>query len=161
MMPARVNPQFRPFSALVSAPMAGLAARAAGAIVLAALSANLHAQQVPAARLPVQTSAAPVVLAPPSHAASAAAARAGDTIDAPERRDPSEPNVKRTVIEDEGSKVEELRVRGQTQRIVVTPKVGTKKSYEIITDSAGREMYDGSGASRGAVGKRVWNVFNF
>jgi len=76
-------------------------------------------------------------------------------------RDPAEPNVKHSVIEDEGSKIDELRVRGQAQRIVVTPKVGLKKSYEIITDSSGREMSDGSGASRGAVGKRVWNVLNF
>jgi len=80
---------------------------------------------------------------------------------ATEARDPAEPNVKHTVIEDEGSKIDELRVRGQAQRIVVTPKVGIKKSYEIITDSSGREMSDGSGASRGAVGKRVWNVLNF
>ena len=78
-----------------------------------------------------------------------------------EVRDPVEPNVKHTVIEDEGSKIDELRVRGQAQRIVVTPKVGIKKSYEIITDSSGREMSDGSSASRGAVGKRVWNVLNF
>jgi hypothetical protein len=78
-----------------------------------------------------------------------------------EVRDTAEPNVKHTVIEDEGSKIDELRVRGQAQRIVVTPKVGIRKSYEIITDSSGREMSDGSGASRGAVGKRVWNVFNF
>jgi len=80
---------------------------------------------------------------------------------ATQTRDPAEPNVKHTVIEDEGSKIDELRVRGQAQRIVVTPKVGLKKSYEIITDSSGREMSDGSGASRGAVGKRVWNVLNF
>jgi len=76
-------------------------------------------------------------------------------------RDRDEPNVRRTVIEDQGSKIEELNVRGQPQRIVVTPKVGTTKSYEIIPDSSGRAMYDGSGASRGAVGKRVWNVFDF
>ena len=145
-----MNSLFAPFTA-----------RAAGLAALLCVAAGAHAQAAPPVSLPVQPSAQPVVLAPPSHAASAAAARAGDTVDAADRRDPSEPNVKRTVIEDEGSKVEELRVRGQTQRIVVTPKVGTKKSYEIITDSAGREMYDGSGASRGAVGKRVWNVFNF
>jgi hypothetical protein len=81
--------------------------------------------------------------------------------DAAAPRDRAEPNIKHTVIEDKGSKIEELRVRGQAQRIVVTPKVGTTKSYEIITDSSSREMYDGSGASRGAVGKRVWNVFTF
>ncbi|HKX44057.1 MAG TPA: DUF2782 domain-containing protein [Burkholderiaceae bacterium] len=84
-----------------------------------------------------------------------------DQVAAAEPRDRAEPNVKRTVIEDEGSKIEELRVRGQAQRIVVTPKVGTTKSYEIITDSSAREMYDGSRASRGAVGQRVWNVLTF
>jgi hypothetical protein len=95
----------------------------------------------------------------PARPASAVVASAADApIDA---REPAEPNVKRSVIEDEGSRIEELRVRGQPQRIVVTPKVGTKKSYEIIPDSSGREMFDGSGASRGAVGKRVWNVFDF
>ena len=83
------------------------------------------------------------------------------TLPTAEARDPAEPNVKHTVTEDEGSKIDELRVRGQAQRIVVTPKVGIKKSYEIITDSSAREMADGSGASRGAVGKRVWNVLNF
>ncbi|HEY9063696.1 MAG TPA: DUF2782 domain-containing protein [Burkholderiaceae bacterium] len=89
------------------------------------------------------------------------AAPGPDQVAALEPRDRAEPNVKRTVIEDEGSKIEELRVRGQAQRIVVTPKVGTTKSYEIITDSSAREMYDGSRASRGAVGQRVWNVFTF
>jgi len=91
----------------------------------------------------------------PAPAPKSVAMPAGDV------RDPAEPNVKHTIIEDEGSKIDELRVRGQAQRIVVTPKVGIKKSYEIITDSGGREMSDGSGASRGAVGKRVWNVLNF
>jgi len=104
----------------------------------------------------------------PAAAASAQASAQGSTqvralppvvLDDPRDRD--EPNVRRTVIEDQGSKIEELNVRGQPQRIVVTPKVGTTKSYEIIPDSSGRAMYDGSGASRGAVGKRVWNVFDF
>ena len=45
----------------------------------------------------------------------------------------AEPDVKRTVIEDDGARIEELRVRGETQRIVVTPKVGLHKSYEIMT----------------------------
>jgi hypothetical protein len=72
-----------------------------------------------------------------------------------------EPNVQHILIEDQGSRIEELRVRGTTQRIVVTPKVGTKKSYEIIPADGSREMFDGANTSRGAAGKRVWNVLNF
>ncbi len=72
-----------------------------------------------------------------------------------------EPKVQRIVLEDEGSRIEELRVRGNTQRIVVTPKVGTKRSYEIIADDGSREMFDGANTSRGAAGKRVWHVLSF
>src|SRR5216110_1619111 len=73
---------------------------------------------------------------------------------------PAEPVVKHTVIEDQGSRIEELRVRGQTQRITVTPKVGTKKSYEIITPDGSRDTTDSASATRGAAGKRVWHVLS-
>lgn len=78
-----------------------------------------------------------------------------------EPRSVPEPKVQNIVIEDKGSKIEELRVRGQTQRIVVTPKVGTSKRYEIIPADGSREMFDGANTSRGAAGKRVWNVLDF
>jgi len=80
---------------------------------------------------------------------------------APEPADRSEPNVKHTVIEDEGSKIDELRVRGQTQHVVVTPKVGITKPYEIIVPVAGRDPFDGTGGARTAAGKRVWSVLKF
>jgi hypothetical protein len=72
-----------------------------------------------------------------------------------------EPKVERLVHEDEGSRIEELRVRGATQRIVVTPKVGTGKSYEIITGDGSRDLGEGANTSRGAAGKRVWHVLSF
>ena len=72
-----------------------------------------------------------------------------------------EPNVKHTVIEDEGARIDELRVRGQVQRVTVTPKVGPRKRYEIITGNAGRDPFEGTGGARSAVGKRVWNVLDF
>jgi hypothetical protein len=72
-----------------------------------------------------------------------------------------EPNVRRSVIEDEGSRIDELRVRGQVQRISVTPKFGSTKSYEIITGDGSRDLGDGANTSRGAAGKRVWNVLAF
>ena len=75
--------------------------------------------------------------------------------------DRSEPDVKRTVIEDDGARIDELRVRGQATRVSVTPKVGPRKRYEIITGDAGRDTFDGTGGARSAVGKRVWNVLDF
>ena len=72
-----------------------------------------------------------------------------------------EPVVTKTVIEDEGSRIEELRVRGQTQRITVTPKVGTRKDYEIIPADGARDMSDSASSTRGAAGKRVWRVMTF
>jgi len=57
----------------------------------------------------------------------------------------SEPNVKHTVIEDDGARIDELRVRGQMQRITVTPKGAIKKSYEIIPADGARDMSDSAG----------------
>ena len=76
-------------------------------------------------------------------------------------RPDAEPNVKRTVIEDDGARIDELKVRGHTQRITVTPKVGPKRGYEIITGDGSRDLGDGANTSRGAAGKRVWNVLSF
>jgi hypothetical protein len=75
--------------------------------------------------------------------------------------DRGEPNVRYTVIEDEGSKIDELRVRGQVEHVVVTPKVGVKKSYEIIVGRGGRQLANGTGGADSAIGKRVWNVLAF
>ena len=72
-----------------------------------------------------------------------------------------EPNVKHTVVEDGGSRIEELNVRGQVQHVVVTPKVGLTTPYEIVTAPAGRDPFDGTGGARTSVGKRVWNVLKF
>ena len=72
-----------------------------------------------------------------------------------------EPNVKHTVIEDDGAKIDELRVRGQVQRVTVTPKVGVTKPYEIIVSRTGRAATNGEPGTNGAVGKSVWNVLDF
>ena len=72
-----------------------------------------------------------------------------------------EPAVKRAVIEDQGARIEELHVRGEAQRIVVTPKVGIRKSYEIMTGEGARDAFDGTGGARSSAGKRVWNVLQF
>ncbi len=101
-----------------------------------------------------------VCVSVPCWAQTAPAARPLLLVD--ERVDRAEPNVKHSVIEDGGSKIDELVVRGQVQHVVVTPKVGTTKSYEIIVSRGGREVPpDGTGGANSAVGKRVWNLLAF
>ena len=72
-----------------------------------------------------------------------------------------EPAVRRTVIEDSGARIEELRVRGQVQRITVTTKLGGTTRYEIIPADGARDMSEGASSTRGAAGKRVWNLMSF
>lgn len=79
----------------------------------------------------------------------------------PAAASPAEPRVQQIVIEDEGSRIEELRVRGATQRITVKPKVGTTQGYEIIVGDGSRDLSDGVNTSRGAAGKRVWHLLSF
>lgn len=78
----------------------------------------------------------------------------------PEASRGGEPKVARTVIEDGRARIEELRVRGQLQKVTVDPKGGAP-SYEIITGDGSRDLGEGANTSRGATGKRVWNVFKF
>lgn len=73
----------------------------------------------------------------------------------------NEPRVQQTVVEDDGARIDELKVRGHTQRIVVSPKRGGTAPYEIITGDGSRDLGDGANTSRGAAGKRVWNVLKF
>jgi hypothetical protein len=69
-----------------------------------------------------------------------------------------EPKVERLVSEDDGVRIEELRVRGQTQRIVVQPKKGGA-TYEIVPADGGRDMSQSGG--RAAAGQRVWPMLKF
>lgn len=97
-----------------------------------------------------------------SQTAPASPATARPLLLVDERVERNEPNVKHTVTEDGGSKIDELVVRGQVQHVVVTPKVGTTLPYEIIQSRGGREVPpDGTGGANSAVGKRVWNVLAF
>ncbi len=70
---------------------------------------------------------------------------------------PGEPMVQRRVAEDDQARITELRVRGQTQRIVVDPKGGAAPGYEINPPAPGS---DPSKARDGA-GQRVWPVLRF
>jgi hypothetical protein len=72
----------------------------------------------------------------------------------------NEPRAQRTVVEDGRARIEELRVRGQLQRVTVSPK-GRAPAYEILVGDGGRDVIDGPSPARGALGKRVWNVLQF
>jgi hypothetical protein len=89
------------------------------------------------------------------------ATQAPATAVAPSADRSGEPNVEHTVIEGETTRIDELRVRGVAQRIVVTTKGANPVSYEIITGDGSRDLSDGANTSRGAAGKRVWRVLNF
>jgi hypothetical protein len=65
--------------------------------------------------------------------------------------------VQRTVIEDDGVRIEETRHRGAARRIVVHSKVGGVREYEIQVAPAGRDPAQ----DRGGAGQRAWSLFNF
>ena len=86
------------------------------------------------------------VAAEPAPAVAAAAASASTTAD-------------RRVIEDDGVRIEETRVRGQLSRVTVQSKLGTVRSYEIIVGPGGRDPSQKN--AQGASGQRAWSVLNF
>jgi hypothetical protein len=105
---------------------------------------------------------APAAAASAPTAAHTVAASASDATSSTEPRLPGEPEVKHIVVQDDHTRIEELRVRGVPQRITVTSKVGGKDtSYEIITGDGSRDLSFGANTSRGATGKRVWRVLDF
>ncbi|MBK9362009.1 MAG: hypothetical protein IPM99_13175 [Rubrivivax sp.] len=68
-----------------------------------------------------------------------------------------EPIVQRVVTEDDGVRIEELRVRGETRRIVVRSKVGNARPYEVLPAGQGRDLSQ----DKRAIGQRVWPVLSF
>ncbi len=67
--------------------------------------------------------------------------------------------TERIRIEDEGSRVDELRIGGQTQSITVQPKVGNLPAYEV-QPSDGVRNRPRNGAETDT-GSRVWNLKKF
>lgn len=86
--------------------------------------------------------------APVDGAASAAGAR-------PDQR------IERIQIEDAGSRIDELRVGGETQSIVVSPKGGLP-AYDVLPSGSNRNLARGergNGTTTG--GTRVWKLLDF
>src|SRR5689334_17884497 len=78
---------------------------------------------------PAPAATAPAAASAPHTVATAAS---GTPIDEPPEK--GEPVVRHIVVQDDNTRIDELRVRNVPQKIVVTSKVGGKTtSYEIIT----------------------------
>lgn len=76
----------------------------------------------------------------------------------PRRPDPA---IQRIQVEDAGSRIDEVRVGGETQSITVQPKVNVP-AYEVLPSDAGKGGGGGpSPSGAGTTGKRVWNVLRF
>ena len=67
-----------------------------------------------------------------------------------------EPQVLHTVTEDDQIRVDELRVRGQTRRLTVQPKIKGLGAYEILAPEPGRAP-----AQDPKAGQRVWFTLAF
>ena len=73
------------------------------------------------------------------------------------RAETPEPAVQRTVLEDRDTRIEELRVRGQVQRVVVQSKLPGVKAYEIVVREPARD----TSHERRTSGQRVWQILSF
>ena len=69
----------------------------------------------------------------------------------------AEASVQRLVSEDDNVRIDEVRVRGQTQRVTVHSKVPGARDYDIVQPAAGSDM----SSKRDAAGQRVWSVLSF
>ncbi len=67
--------------------------------------------------------------------------------------------VERITVEDGQTRVDEVRVGGQTRSIEVTPKSGAP-AYEIAPAPGGADLSD-NGAPSGSAGKSRWRVLSF
>ncbi len=99
---------------------------------------------------------APSTAAPRAPARQAASSLNSATAAKAKEVTSAEPEVRHVVIEGNSSRIEETRVRGQVQRITVTPKGHNSTSYLILPGDG-----SGSESSRNSAGKRVWNVLQF
>ncbi len=127
------------------------------------LAAQAQPAAVPAPpRLPQQAQPAAAPPAAPAQPAKAPSrAVVAPSVAAPGDVEPGEPQVRRIVVEDERARISELRVRGVTRRVVVDPKTGIRRSYEVIPNDPSRDPSPAVDSNRGAGGQRVWNVLDF
>lgn len=71
-------------------------------------------------------------------------------------RDRHNQRIERIHHEDRGSKIDELRVGGETKSITVQPKTGALPAYEVEPARPGRDA-----AQDGTNGRRTWKALQF
>ncbi|MFO1226650.1 hypothetical protein [Roseateles sp.] len=72
----------------------------------------------------------------------------------------SEPKIEQIVVEDDAVRIEELRVRGETRKVIVKQKHGPAPAYEVWAPETSRASAGGSEQNLTA-GRRVWRVLDF
>jgi hypothetical protein len=70
----------------------------------------------------------------------------------------TEPRIQKIIHEDAGSRIDELRVAGETKSITVTPK-GGMPAYDVGTANNNRPS--GSGERETSNGPRGWKILGF
>lgn len=73
---------------------------------------------------------------------------------------PASPRIERLTHEDALSRVDELRVGGQTQRIEVQPKNGAP-AYQIQPEPAQSAGQDSAAQPNGTAGRSSWRILSF
>ncbi|SEL87393.1 hypothetical protein SAMN05216359_12112 [Roseateles sp. YR242] len=81
-------------------------------------------------------------------------------VPAPTVREVPPAKVEQIVQEDDKVRIEETRVRGLTQKVVVKRKDGAPE-YEILLSDTGKDIPVRQGADRGNAGQRVWRLLSF
>lgn len=86
-----------------------------------------------------------------------------DQLSNSEQREPGRLNqrTQRIQVEDAGSRVDEVRVGGQTQSISVQPKAGNMPSYEVQSPDGARSRAGANSGAETRTAPRVWNVLKF
>ena len=80
---------------------------------------------------------------------------------APSGNDRHNQRIERIRVEDGGSRVDELRVGGETKNITVQPKVGSMPEYEVQSNDGARAARNRDNNSGDTTGTRVWNFIKF
>ena len=76
-------------------------------------------------------------------------------------KNPPEQRIEQIRTEDQGARIDELRVGGQTQSITVTPKASSMPGYEIQPTEGARTRPTQREGAESSSGPRVWNVLKF
>lgn len=129
-----------------------LTAKTAASLLLAALVAGPLMAQTPAQGLPA------------ANTAQTGQSSQTGKVEGAEVLPEGEPEAARSAVrsyqQDAGSRIEELRVRGQTREITVTPS-GTMPSYEVVPGNSHSNSITTNRSSDGTNGPRRWKIGEF